>query len=207
VNVDAVQQRTADLAEILLDCPGVQRHSWSCLPKSRTAGFMAETSMNGWKRSVMLERAMVTEPSSSGWRAFQQSWEFRELVQEQHSVVARLTSPGRACPRLRQSGRHRKSCDAERGRAVRARPCCCPTDRRRCGLGGLNGLWESERRQNASQPPGSMVLPEPGGDQQHVVRTRGGHFERALGMVCREHRGNPARRQAGFATGAIGAAA
>ncbi len=158
----------------------------------------------------MLARAMVTEPSSSGWRSSSSTLRGNsgQLVQEQHAVVrqADLAGPRHARAAADQAGvgngvvRRAERPLAQQARALR-QDAGDAVD-----LGGLERLLEGQRRQDAGQALGQHGLARARRpDHEHVVHAGGGHLERALGGGLAAHvaeverdaasgaRGRPAR--------------
>ena len=97
---DRAAARTAARDSAPARC-GVQRHSRvGSVEKPHGHGFIAPTSMKrAGKTAVRAARAIVTRPSSSGWRSTSSTWRLNSSISSRNSTpwCARLTSPGRGC--------------------------------------------------------------------------------------------------------------
>jgi len=151
-------------------------------------GFIAAASMKraGYER-LIAARAIVTTPSSIGWRSTSSTFlrNFGQLVEKQHTAVREAGLRPAADTTRRRSTRRPKSCDAARERdaaherlAERQRP------RDRMDLRGLERLIEAHlgegRRQAAREHRFFSGSGRP--DHQNVVPARGRDLERALGV-------------------------
>ena len=138
------------------------------------------------KRSVMLERAMVTEPSSSGWRSISSTSRGNSGNSSRNStpLCARLTSPGRGMPEPPPISPASEMvwCGARNGRCVQQSGAARQQARDAVDLGGLDGFVEGERRQDAGEPFRQHGLAGAGrADHQYVMGAGGRDFQRALG--------------------------
>ncbi len=115
----------------------------------------------------MLARAMVTEPSSSGWRSNSSTFRGNSGNSSRNSTpwCARLTSPGWGSPGRRRSDRRPRPCGAARGTDARtAVPFPGAAVPRHCAPWWFRA---PPRSVSGGRTPASrlasMVLPEPGG--------------------------------------------
>ena len=159
----------------------------------------------------MLLRAMVTVPSSSGWRSTSRTLRGNSGSSSRNStpLCARLTSPGRGVPdaAAEQAGVGDGVVRGAEGTAGEQAGCRARAGRRRCGLGGFERFVEGERRQDAGEALGEHRLAGAGrADHQDVVAAGGGDLEGALGGGLAANVGESRARHspAACALGAIG---
>ncbi len=130
---------------------------------------MAAISMNrAGKTAVLAARAMVTVPSSSGWRSTSSDApiELRHLVQEQDAVVGQADLAGPRDRRRRRPAPTSETvwCGARNGRSLQQADAGREQAADRVDRRALERLVEGERRQDAGHPPApSSSCRRPGG--------------------------------------------
>jgi hypothetical protein len=161
---------------------------------------MAATSMKlEGKRSVMAERAMLSDPSSSGWRSISRTSRGNSGNSSRKSMplCARLASPGRgmpAPPPIRPAS-EMVWWGERKGRSMEESGARSQGSGDAVDLGGFDGLFEGERRQDAGEALGEHGLAGAGrADHEDIVHAGGGHFEGAFGHGLAAHVAEIGRR-------------
>ena len=201
VDIDAVEQRAADLAEVVLDLAG--------RAAAFAGGIAVEAALAGIHGGHQHEAGGEAERHGGAGDAeraiFQRLAEhfenvarkLREFVEEEHAVVRQADFAG-----TRHAGAAADQAGVGDGvvrRAERALVQQSGARPERAGdavdFGGFDGLFEGEGRQDAGEALGEHGLAGAGrADHQDVVDSGGGDFEGALGHGLAAHVAEIGRR-------------